>query len=86
MARDTALGIQPSPPRPSSAPGMNNPHPPRPTPALEALASSTDRNVIIVRDQAMNLRDNLVRVCDGERLERARELVSRAVAVALGKD
>jgi len=82
MPKTPTRGIQtgPTPPVPAV------PFPGRAAPALEALAHSTEHNVIVIRDLAINLRDNLVRVCDGERLERARELVSRAVAVALGKD
>jgi len=58
----------------------------RVTPGIEVLASGTDHGVVLVRERAINLRDNLVRVADGERLDRARDLLDRAVAVALGKE
>lgn len=59
---------------------------PRAVQTIEVLASGSDHNTTVIRDRAINLRDNLVRVCDGERLDRARDLLNRAVAVALGKD
>lgn len=59
---------------------------PRETPAIEVTAKGDDHNTVVIRERAINLRDNLPRVCDGDRLARARDLVSRAVAVALGKD
>lgn len=58
----------------------------RPTPTIETLTNSPDHGVVVLRDRAINLRDNLVRVANGERLERSRALVTQAVAVALGKD
>lgn len=58
----------------------------RPKPTIEAMTNGTDHNLIVIRDRAINLRDNLVRVADGARLERARDLLTQVIAVALGKD
>ena len=68
------------------APVPGQPPTPQSAPAIEVTAKGDDHNTTVIRDRAINLRDNLVRVCDGERLDRARELLNRAVAVALGKD